>query len=188
MKKAIFLDRDGVINVDHGYTHTIDAFDWVDGVKDACRELIEMGYELIVITNQAGIGRGLYSENAFHHLTHWMKHQFAEAGAPLLDVYYCPHHPTAATGDYLQNCSCRKPQPGMIISAQKQHQLTLTESWLVGDKASDMLAATNAGIPNRILVRSGKPITPQAEQAATAVLNSVAELPNYIKSVENKKS
>lgn len=182
MNKAIFLDRDGVINIDHGYTHSIESFGWIDGVKESCKTLVEMGYQLIVVTNQAGIGRGLYTEDDFQQLTHWMKQQFALADAPLRDVYFCPHHPTAAKGEYLKQCSCRKPQPGMLLAAQQQHQLALVESWFVGDKASDMQAAQQAGVPHRVLVRTGKPITAEAEQAATVILNSLSELPSYIES------
>ena len=180
MNKAIFLDRDGVINVDHGYTHTTEMFEWIPGVKEACRELSSLGFKLIVVTNQSGIARRIYSEDQFLRLTEWMKQQFAIAGAPLLDVYYCPHHPTAGKDQYRKECQCRKPQPGMLFKAKHQHQLSLNDSWLVGDKTSDMQAAAAAGVPNRVLVESGKPITAEGRLLATAVLKDLTLLPKLL--------
>lgn len=91
MRKAAFLDRDGVINIDHAYVHKIEEFDWVPGVLEAARALSEAGYLLVVVTNQSGIGRGYYDEAAFTRLTDWMKARFAKAGAPVAGVYFCPH-------------------------------------------------------------------------------------------------
>lgn len=154
MKKALFLDRDGIINVDHGYVFQKENFEFVDGIFELCRLASQRGYIIIVITNQAGIARGYYSEEDFQQLTDWMKHQFKSENVVIEDVFYCPHHPTQGKGDLLKACSCRKPEPGMIISASEKHNVDLTLSIFVGDKVSDMQAAQNAGIEQRILVAS----------------------------------
>jgi len=183
MNRAIFLDRDGVINIDHGYTHTIEQFQWIPGVKEACRQLVGMGFQLIVVTNQSGIARGMYSIAEFQQLTQWMQSEFAHSGAPIQAVYFCPHHPMAGNGEYTKVCDCRKPAPGLILRAASEHNIQLGSSWFVGDKESDMKAAYNAGAANRVLVRTGKPVSEQPNSAATVVLESLAQLPAYI----NKK-
>ena len=152
MIKAAFLDRDGVINIDHAYVHRWDEFEWVEGVLPAARRLVEAGYALVVVTNQSGIGRGYYSEADFAALTDSMRKAFAQAGAPVTAVYFCPHHPEKAVGQYKQTCNCRKPAPGMFLQAAADLDIDLTQSIMVGDKRSDMQAAFAAGIPTRILV------------------------------------
>ncbi len=111
---AIFLDRDGTINVDHGYVHEIDNFEFIDGVIDAMRELKEMGYALVLVTNQSGIARGKFTEAQFETLTEWMDWSLADRGVDLDGIYYCPHHPQGAVEEYRQTCDCRKPHPGML--------------------------------------------------------------------------
>ncbi|MBO1273576.1 D-glycero-beta-D-manno-heptose 1,7-bisphosphate 7-phosphatase [Shewanella sp. 4t3-1-2LB] len=185
MNKAVFLDRDGVINVDHGYVHQIDDFQYIEGVFDACLALKQQGFKLVVITNQAGIARGLYSEDQFHQLTEWMDWNFADKGVDLDGIYYCPHHPDKGIGKYKQDCDCRKPKPGMIVSAQQFLKLDLSASALVGDKADDMRAAKAAGIPVRILVRSGKALTQEGIDEATVVLDSIADVPAYLSKLGN---
>jgi len=154
MNKALFLDRDGIINIDHGYVYQKENFDFVKGIFDICRSANEKGYIIIVITNQSGIGRGKYSETDFKELTAWMVTKFKEQGILIKDVYFCPHHPTNALDDYLMQCECRKPAPGMIIKAAQDHQIALNQSIFIGDKVSDIQAAEAAGIKNRILVAS----------------------------------
>ena len=151
-RRAAFLDRDGVINIDHGYTYRIEDFSFVPGTLDACCALVEVGYALVVVTNQSGIGRGLYTEQDFHALTAWMQAQFAQASAPLAGVYFCPHHPTEAHGDYRRQCDCRKPAPGMLLRAAQELHLDLSRSVLFGDRASDLQAARAAGVPQRVLL------------------------------------
>lgn len=181
MNKAVFLDRDGVINKDKGYVHTIDDFEYIDGVFDACRELKAMGYKLIVVTNQSGIGRGLYSEDDFHMLTEWMDWNFTDKDAELDGIYYCPHHPEQGIGEYKIECDCRKPKPGMFLSAAQFLKIDLSQSVMVGDKLSDLLAAKAAGIDCNILVRTGKSINMDEEAMATAVLDSIVNVPQYLK-------
>lgn len=183
MDRAVFLDRDGVINKDHGYVYRVDDFEYIEGVFDACLSLKRMGFKLAVVTNQSGIARGLYSEDDFHHLTEWMDWNFADKGVDLDGIYYCPHHETAGLGDYKCECDCRKPKPGMFYSAAQFLNLDLKRSVMVGDKRDDMLAAQAAGIAIRILVKTGKSVTDEAIQASTVVLDSIVDVPEYLASL-----
>ena len=178
---AIFLDRDGTINVDHGYVHEIDEFEFIEGVIDAMRQLKEMGYALVVVTNQSGIARGKFTEAQFETLTEWMDWSLADRGVDLDGIYYCPHHPQGAVEEYRQTCDCRKPHPGMLISARDYLHIDMAASYMVGDKLEDMQAAAAADVGTKVLVRTGKPLTEEAEKAADWVLNSLAELPAAIK-------
>ncbi len=178
---AIFLDRDGTINVDHGYVHEIDQFQFIDGVIDAMRELKAMGFALVLVTNQSGIARGIFSEAQFEQLTEWMDWSLADRGVDLDGIYYCPHHPDGKVDAFRQQCDCRKPQPGMLISARDFLHIDMASSYMVGDKQEDMLAAAAAGVGNKVLVRTGKPVTADAEAAADWVIDSLAALPELIK-------
>lgn len=175
-KRAVFLDRDGVINVDNGYVSQRDDFKFIDGVIDACKVLKEKGYLLVVITNQSGIARGYFSEEQFHTLTEWMDWSLADRGVDLDGFYYCPHHAEKGIGEYKIDCDCRKPKPGMLISAIADLDIDVSQSILVGDKVSDLQAGLAAGINTNYLVRTGKTITAEGEEMATAVfddLNSI---------------
>ena len=163
--KTIFLDRDGVINKDINYLHKIDDFKFISGVFEACHHLINLDYKIIVITNQSGIARGYYSENDFEIITQWMIGQFEKNSINILDVYHCPHLPDS-------NCNCRKPKPGMLIEAQKKHNIDMKKSWLIGDKESDISAAISSGITNTILVKSGHKINAHNSHAKY-IINSV---------------
>ena len=151
LQSALFLDRDGVINIDHGHVHKREVFDFIDGIYDVARYAHQQGYKLVVISNQAGIGRGYYTEDDFHQLTAWMCEQFSVAGAPIERVYYSPYHPTAGIGKYLKDDFSRKPQPGMILQAQAELDLNLAGSVLIGDKASDIQAGIAAGVGRNLL-------------------------------------
>jgi D-glycero-D-manno-heptose 1,7-bisphosphate phosphatase len=152
MRRAAFLDRDGVINVDSGYVHRIEHFEFIPGTLEACRELARRGWMLVVATNQSGIGRGLYTLQDFQALTAWMRARFEQSGAPLAGVYHCPHHPTDALGQFRIECDCRKPRPGMLLAAARELSLDLSQSMLFGDKCEDLQAARAASIPHRILL------------------------------------
>jgi D-glycero-D-manno-heptose 1,7-bisphosphate phosphatase len=152
LRPAAFLDRDGVINVDRGYVFRREDFEFVPGVLQGVRRLVELGYAPVVVTNQSGIGRGMYGEKEFHALSAWMAGEFAAAGAPLAGVYFCPHHPDAASGAYRVACDCRKPAPGLLLRAADELHLDLARSALFGDRASDLQAAAAAGVPRRILL------------------------------------
>src|SRR4051794_27604058 len=115
--RALFLDRDGVINIDKNYVYKIEDFEFVDGVFEVLHYFQTIGYLLIVITNQAGIARRYYSEHDFHVLNTWMLKQFEMKGICISKVYYCPYHAKYGIGEYKKNAFCRKPNPGMILKA-----------------------------------------------------------------------
>ena len=179
--KAVFLDRDGVINKDTGYVSHSDDFEFIDGVIEACREIKEKGYLLILITNQSGIARGYFSEDEFMTLTEWMDWSLADKGVDLDGIYFCPHHPVHGIGEYKQQCQCRKPQPGMILSAEAELNIDLSQSYLVGDKLSDLQAGIAAGITTNILVRTGKEITGEAQEVANHLVDSLADVITLLK-------
>ncbi len=176
LRKAAFLDRDGVINIDHGYTFKPEHFDFIDGVFDACRHLQNLGYLLIVVTNQSGIARGYYNEQDFAVLTSWMKQQFAAHGVKIDGVYYCPHHLEKGQVPYNIDCDCRKPNPGMLTQAIREFGIDPALSLMVGDKAADMQAAAAAGVGRKILVRSGQELTAEDLQSADLVWQSLADV------------
>jgi D-glycero-D-manno-heptose 1,7-bisphosphate phosphatase len=149
--RAIFLDRDGVINIDHGYVHSVDNFDFIDGIFDLVRAAHAKNLKVVVVTNQAGIGRGFYSVQQFHQLTSWMCKEFMNAGAPIDKVYFSPFHPTEGLGEYKKDDFSRKPNPGMILQAQQELGLNLANSMLIGDKARDIQAGISAGLGLNIL-------------------------------------
>jgi D-glycero-D-manno-heptose 1,7-bisphosphate phosphatase len=157
INSAVFLDRDGVININHGYVYQQDKFDFIDGIFDVARYANKQCYKLVVVTNQAGIGRGYYTEEQFHQITHWMCDQFLAAGAPISKVYFSPYHPTSGIGAYLKDDYSRKPNPGMILQAQKDLMIDLSSSVLIGDKASDIQAGTSAGVGTNLLFASDRP-------------------------------
>lgn len=150
-QRAVFLDRDGVINVNHGYVHNTDNFEFIDGIFEVARAAHSSGYKLIVITNQSGIGRGYYSEQQFLELTEWMCNEFLDEGVPIEKVYFSPFHPTEGIGAYKKDDISRKPRPGMIHQAQRDINLNLGNSILIGDKASDIQAGIAAGVGLNIL-------------------------------------
>jgi D-glycero-D-manno-heptose 1,7-bisphosphate phosphatase len=150
--KAVFLDRDGVINVDHSYVYRVEDFDFMDGIFDFCRHAKSLGYKLVVVTNQSGIGRGYYSEDDFSQLTHWMKQQFIANQCDIDAVYFCPYHPEKALPPYLKNSDWRKPAPGMLLQAIQDFDLDATQSIMIGDRETDMQAAMAAGVGRKILL------------------------------------
>ena len=151
-RRAAFLDRDGVINVDLPYVHRREDFELVPGVFEAVRELRRLGFVPVVVTNQSGIGRGFYTETDFNTLTDWMKQRFAAEGAAIDAVYFCPHHPSDAIDAYRIACDCRKPSSGMLLAAARDLNLDLVNSAMFGDRASDLEAAQTAGVRHRFLL------------------------------------
>lgn len=141
MKKALFLDRDGVVNVDREYVHRIEDFEFIPAIFDLCRSFQDLGYEIIIITNQAGIARGYYGERDFALLTEWMLSRFLDRGIQIAAVYHCPHHP-----DFTGVCRCRKPHPGMILDAADELGISLEGSVLIGNSMSDIAAGKAAGV------------------------------------------
>jgi len=165
--KVIFLDRDGVINQEKNYLYKAEDFIFIDGVFDACRQFQELGFKIIIVTNQSGIGRGYYNTDDFDKLNIWVLNKFKQQGVDILDVFYCPHAPK-------DDCECRKPKPGMLLSAQKTHNITMQNSWMIGDKENDISAANKAGIKNTILVRSGHKIN-EKKSKAQFILDSISQ-------------
>lgn len=152
-RRALFLDKDGVINVNHGYVCTPERTDFIDGIFDLCRAATLHDFLNVVVTNQAGIGRGYYGESEFGTYMDWVRAQFRQHGAQLDAVYYCPHHPEHGVGEYLRDCECRKPKPGMLLDAQRDLDLDLARCVLVGDSVSDLEAGRAAGVRDCIQVR-----------------------------------
>lgn len=150
-KPALFLDRDGVINVDYGYVYQIEKFHFIPGIFNLVKKANLNGFLVIIITNQAGIGRGYYSEQEYKHLMDWVQSQFASRGAKIDGIYHCPFHPVHGVGDYLRDSNMRKPKPGMLLAAAADHGIDLPKSIMVGDKLSDLEAAYAAGVTYRFL-------------------------------------
>jgi len=140
-----------VINVNHGYVHSKDNFDFIDGIFELVHSARSLGYRIVVVTNQAGIGRGYYTEAQFHELTAWMCEQFELHDAPVDKVYFSPYHPTAGIGEYRKDECTRKPGSGMILRAHRELGLSLKNSILIGDKPSDIQAGVSAGVGLNIL-------------------------------------
>jgi D-glycero-D-manno-heptose 1,7-bisphosphate phosphatase len=184
LRRAAFLDRDGVVNIDRGYVYRAADFEFVPHVLEAARQLREAGYALVVVTNQSGIGRGLYSTADYEALTAWMRQQFNEAGAPLAGVYHCPHHPTEAQGVFRVDCACRKPSPGLLLDAARELGLDLARSVLFGDRATDLEAAETAGVPMRVLLGTDglavpQPVGPRLATARFASLAAALDDPGF---------
>lgn len=153
-RRAVFLDRDGTINEEIDFLWRPEEFAFIPGAPEAIRLLNESGFSVVVITNQSGIGRGYYDEEALRVLHAHMDAELARHGAVVDAYYFCPHHPEHAVEHYRQKCSCRKPLPGMLLSAAEDLSLDLSASFMVGDKISDMEAGLTAGC-RAILVRTG---------------------------------
>ena len=155
--KALFLDRDGVINIEKDYLYKIEDFQFIDGIIELCKYYQSLDFKIFVVTNQSGIARGYYNENDLATLTSWMLSEFTKSGIEVLKVYYCPHHP-----DISGECSCRKPNPGMLLSAKDEFDVDLDKSIIIGDKERDIEAGLNAGLNETYLfdesglVRSSK--------------------------------
>jgi D-glycero-D-manno-heptose 1,7-bisphosphate phosphatase len=146
-KPAAFLDRDGVLNIDHGYVHRHDQVDWIPGAAHSVRQLNDSGYRVVVVTNQAGVGHDLFTEEHVIALHSWMREQLAVHGAFIDAFYYCPDHPEARVAKYRRHSSNRKPQSGMILQAFSDLHIRREGSFLIGDKPTDIEAARGAGIP-----------------------------------------
>jgi D-glycero-D-manno-heptose 1,7-bisphosphate phosphatase len=152
MQKAIFLDRDGVINQDNGYTFKISDLIILDGVIEWLKAIEHLQYKIIIITNQSGIARDFFHVNEFHEYMKKLIDILAENGILVCDYFYCPHHIDGVIEELAISCKCRKPEPGMIIQAREKYNLDLSQSILIGDKETDILAGINANLCANILV------------------------------------
>ncbi len=170
MKKAVFFDRDGIINHDDAYVHEIAAFRWMDGIVDVLRQVKAAGYLVIIVTNQSGIARGMFSQPQFDSLTRWMVEVLAQQGIEVDGVYFCPHHPTAGDSALTRPCTCRKPQPGMLFEAAAEHQIDLSQSVMIGDSKRDIEAAIHAGC------RQGIWLQPEPTETVEQQVNELSAL------------
>ncbi len=168
MNKALFLDRDGVVNVEINYLYKVEDFKFIDGIFELCKKYQSQGYLLFVVTNQSGIARGYYTQEAFDILSTWMIEEFAKHGVEIKKVYFCPHHPEISGV-----CNCRKPEAGMLLQAQKEFDVDLENSFLVGDKESDIEAALSAGLKESYLFDEHRIHT---KSKATKIVSKLEEI------------
>jgi len=170
--KTIFLDRDGVINKEVGYLYKVEDFHFINGVFEACQYFNQLGYQIIIVTNQSGISRGYYTEIDFQIINHWMLSEFKKNSINILEVFHCPHLPEST-------CNCRKPKPGMLIKAQNKYNINMEKSWMIGDSERDIIAANAAGIKNTILVKSGHKINEKSSNTMF-ILDSINQVNQII--------
>ena len=161
-RKAVFLDRDGTLNVNFGYVHRRQDWEWIDGAIKALKSLQSAGFELVIVTNQAGIARGYYQPADVEALHDWMRAELAAHGVTLTGIYYCPHHPDFGE---TRHCNCRKPQAGMLVQAAQDLRLDLEQSWIIGDRLTDAAAGLKAGTKAVVI----------GTQTAEDVLQSVSD-------------
>ena len=154
MKKCVFLDRDGNINVEKEYLHKIEEFEFIDRAKEAIKIFNDLGYLVVVVTNQSGVARGYYDEESVRELHKHLEAEVKKIGGHIDGFYYCPHHAEKGIGKYKQKCNCRKPEPGMFLQAKADLDIDFSKSIMVGDKLSDVEAGKNLGMRS-ILVKTG---------------------------------
>ena len=163
-RPAIFLDRDGVLVQDNGYVHRVEELQLLAGVVAGLRRFQQAGYLLVVVTNQSGIARGLYTEDDYQRFTRALRQRLSDQGVTLDTVLHCPHLPEATVPAYALDCSCRKPRPGMLLRAVNELGIDPARSLMVGDRESDMEAGYAAGVARNFLIHAG------TEQSPTATL------------------
>tara|TARA_Y200000002_G_C22436225_1_gene560194 strand:+ start:115 stop:660 length:546 start_codon:yes stop_codon:yes gene_type:complete len=151
MKKAMFLDRDGVINVDKGYVYKWEDFQLTKGCIEALKRIQILNYKIIIVTNQSGIARGYYTEKDYQNLNSSFLDYMISQKINITASYHCPHHPLFSKGED-SKCNCRKPKPGMFLKAAEENDILLSESIAIGDQLRDLLAAKAAGINHRYLI------------------------------------
>lgn len=179
-RRALFLDRDGIINVDKGYVHDAKDFEWMPGIFELARTATNLDAALIVITNQSGIARGYYTEEQYQTLTVWMRARFADEGIALTDIFHCPH----LNGPDGRDHPMRKPNPGMLLTARDTHDIGMSASAMLGDKWTDMEAGFAAGVGHLGLVgtpRDGRPKSTEERQIRT--LADLTEARAWISSI-----
>ncbi|WP_431856361.1 D-glycero-beta-D-manno-heptose 1,7-bisphosphate 7-phosphatase [Azospirillum sp.] len=174
--KALLLDRDGVVNVDHGYVCEVEQFTFVDGIFALTRRAVDLGYRVAVVTNQSGIARGYYPVSQFLELSRWMAAEFEQRGVTLAGVFHCPYHKAGTLRPYNRESFWRKPNPGMILEAQQRLGLDLGRSLFLGDQPSDMAAARAAGVGRRVLLTHGRPVACANADQAIATLSEAEAL------------
>lgn len=189
LQAAVFLDRDGTINVEKDYLYRPNDFAFISGAPQAIARLKQAGYKVIVVTNQSGVARGYFTENEVHLLHDYIQRELARFDCAIDAFYLCPHHPEHGQGSYKVDCSCRKGQPGMLLQAASDHGIDLSRSFMVGDKRADVEAGRAAGC-RAILVRTGYGAT-EAEKMAphdAVIVNDLAQAADYILRTEGRNS
>ncbi|HET9088270.1 MAG TPA: HAD family hydrolase [Acidobacteriaceae bacterium] len=175
--KALFLDRDGVVNREISYLWQAEHTEFTPGIFDLCRVAQGRGYKLIILTNQSGIAREMYSEGNFHDFMLWMASQFKQQDIELDAYYYCPHHPIHGKGKYHKDCADRKPNPGMLLRASEDHLVDLARSIFIGDRCSDACAGTAASIGTMILMQNGHSAWCPREKFHARIANLLDAIP-----------
>ena len=178
-QKAVFLDRDGIINIDHGYVGHYHDFDYVEGVFDMIKHFVAQGFKPIIVTNQSGIARGYFTEADFLNLMKQVQDEFSDQGLPHIPVFYCPHHPEGNLSAYQVMCECRKPKPGMLLNAAKQYAIDLPNSIMIGDSWRDIEAGQAAGVKWCVYVSDKAPPL-EADSSQVYLVNKLTEIPGSI--------
>lgn len=180
--KGLLLDRDGVININHGYVYEKKNCQFIEGIFDLARLAISKNFIICIITNQAGIGRGYYSEKQFHDFMDWMSIQFKNEGAFISKVFYSPYHPVHGKGIYKKDDNSRKPNPGMLLQAIKEFDLDPDKSILIGDSVSDIQAGIAAGIGTNLYLGESEMIN----KLDSHLYNKISSLSDGNVFLENK--
>ena len=176
--KAAFLDRDGVINYDYGYVYKLKDFRFCKGIFKGLKILMELDFNLIIVTNQSGIARGLFTEEEYKETTNFMLDRLKDNNIKITKIYHCPHHPSFPENQF-SDCSCRKPKPGLFLKASKEHNIEMHKSIAIGDSERDLIAARSAGIKKRFLIRKDNLL--ENQNLATSIHKSVLECANTLK-------
>lgn len=181
MHKAVFLDRDGTIIEDVGYLNDPRQIKFIPGAIEAIKLLNENGYKVIVITNQAGVARGLTTEDMVQTINKVIHRNILNGGGVVEAFYYCPHHPEHGVYPYRKDCECRKPHPGLVKKAEKEHQIDLSQSFIVGDKESDLETGTQANIKSiLVLTGTGENTKKEMKQAPAHISANLLEAAKWI--------
>lgn len=187
MNKAVFLDRDGTINVEKNYLYKTEDFEFLPGVIDALKQLQSAGFLLIIITNQSGIGRGYYTEADFQKLNSWMIDTLKNHGVYITDVYFCPHLPDATIEKYRKECNCRKPKLGMYEQAVIDHNISLAKSYAIGDKIRDCAICESTPCKGYLIADSEKEAVIEAvKQRQYQRVSYATDLKECAKLITNK--
>lgn len=181
LKPAIFLDRDGVLNEDYGYVGDPKRIKVLPGVPQALKELAQKGYLLVVVTNQSGVARGFFDESAVALCNQALERDIRQQGGPPFDlVLYCPHHPDGVIAQYRSTCDCRKPAPGMILTAGHRLSIDLSRSFMIGDKADDIECAVRAQVTGIQVQRKGQSTHPKALGVRDSLAACVPLIPSVL--------
>ncbi|MGL4867128.1 MAG: D-glycero-beta-D-manno-heptose 1,7-bisphosphate 7-phosphatase [Cetobacterium sp.] len=181
MKKVIFLDRDGTINVEKSYLHKWEDFEFEKNAIEGLLELKKLGYEFIVVTNQSGIARGYYSEDDLKRLNSEMVEELKKYDIEILECYYCPHHPEKGIDNYKIDCDCRKPNPGMLEKGIEKYNIDIQNSFMVGDKISDLEAGDRVGLKSILVLTGYGQKTKENLKTEYLIANDLLNFANLIK-------